>query len=140
MSREHSRVLTTKYAQNQVALFRHIYEILATPTDASTKLPYNSPFPFNDAYDFDWLVQDVWLSPRGDGIVLFSSPRGFMAGMGTTYHYYLLIDNSICITTQDWWEDNIADPEEFDFHVRATSAEALERAVKVLTEYWNDLE
>ena len=57
-----------------------------------------------------------------------SEPRGFMIGVGRTTTFTLSIGDDIWIRTEDWWEDNIADPDEYTFAISARTPESLERA------------
>ena len=58
-----------------------------------------------------------------------SEPRGFMIGVGRTTTFWLSIGDGTSIRTEDWWEDNIADPDEYVFSISARTSESLEKAV-----------
>ncbi|MEO8702975.1 MAG: hypothetical protein ABI867_23215 [Kofleriaceae bacterium] len=66
-------------------------------------------------------------------LVIRSEPRGFMIGMGETLSYRLMVGDVTCVDAEDWWEDNISDPETTEFVIQARTAEALEQAVAALT-------
>ena len=72
-------------------------------------------------------------TPMPEGAIEESrEPRGFMIGVGQTYTYLLSIGDELWIRTEDWWEDNIADPDEYTFMIAARTNESMERAASAL--------
>ncbi|MBN2498619.1 MAG: hypothetical protein JXR96_28775 [Deltaproteobacteria bacterium] len=111
-----------------VEILRELYQVLAP---AGKPLPAE-PVRFSACDLGPYSLSAAYLTAEGDGVLVLSQPRGFMPGMGETLTHILLVGSRMCMEVEDYWEDNIKDPETTEFHVRADSAQALERATGAL--------
>ena len=83
------------------------------------------------------LLYDTYLALTGtplpdDKLARSSEPRGFMIGVGRTINYWVSIGEDISIGVEDWWEDNIADPDEFNYTISARTKELLDKTVAAM--------
>jgi hypothetical protein len=127
------RTLSTTPPKAFIPLLRDLYHALASPDSERLPDTPDSSLYRSSLSDYHW-ANEVILSSSGDGLVCYGEHRGFMPGMGETLTYHLLVGDEIHIEVGDYWEDNIADPEEAVFRVQARSVEALDRAIKALAE------
>jgi len=111
-----------------VKFFRELYPVLAP---AGRVLP-NVPVRWTTCDTGEDSLEEAYLTPGGDGVVAVGRHRGFMPGMGQTLTYFLVVGDGLCVEVQDYWEDNIADPESATFQVRAGSEQDLKRATCAL--------
>ena len=123
--RSHRRSLVFAHEIPNVLVLRDVYAALTNGV-----LPETSDTATVSARNGH--VSESWLSDRGDGLVVVREPRGFMMGMGETWTHVLAVGDDVRVEVEDWWEDNIADPDRVVFEVRARSAEALERATSAI--------
>jgi hypothetical protein len=127
-------VISTRPKVAFTALFLDVFRALVQSDDDTAKLPKRPSMPTLAGAGLGHSSVDrAYFTPRGDGVLTTTAPRGFMPGMGQTLSYYLLVAEEIFMESEDYWEDNIADPDAADFKIRATSDAPLERAVKTLT-------
>jgi hypothetical protein len=128
-------VITTPPNVAFTALLLDVFRALVSPDDDAAKLPSRPSQPLvGDSVGYA-SVDQAYFTPRGDGVLTTTAPRGFMPGMGATLRYSLLVAEEIVIESEDYWEDNIADPDAAEFNIRAISEAPLECAIKTLTHY-----
>jgi hypothetical protein len=112
-----------------VEIFRELFPTLVPEGRALPRAPVRSTRCDLEQASLD----EAYLTAEGDGVLAVSRHRGFMPGMGQTLTYFVVAGDEVCVEVEDYWEDNIADPDSAPFQVRGRSAQDLARATSAVS-------